>query len=37
MSGYVMACYGITIVSLGAYAAWTIAKFRAVTRKAPKQ
>lgn len=37
MSGYVAACYSITIVSLGAYTAWTVAKYRAITKKAPKQ
>lgn len=37
MSGYVIACYSVTIVSLGAYAAFTIAKYRAVTKREPKQ
>lgn len=36
MSGYVIACYSITLVSLGAYAAWTVAKYRAVTKREPK-
>ncbi len=36
MSGYVIACYTITVASLGAYAAWTVVKFRAVTKREPK-
>lgn len=36
MSGYVIACYAITIASLGGYAAWTFTKFRAVTKREPK-
>lgn len=37
MSGYVIACYVITVASLGGYAAWTVARFRAVTKNEPKQ
>ncbi len=37
MSGYVIACYTVTIASLGAYSVWTIAKFRAVTKREPKR
>jgi hypothetical protein len=33
MSGYVVACYSITIGALGAYAAWVIAKYRAVNKR----
>lgn len=36
MSGYVIACYALTIASLGAYGAWTVAKYRAVTKREPK-
>ena len=33
MSGYVIACYTVTVASLGAYAAWVIAKYRAVSKR----
>jgi hypothetical protein len=33
MSGYVVACYGITIASLTAYSAWAIVRLRAVTKR----
>jgi hypothetical protein len=33
MSGYVLACYGITIGSLVAYAAWAMARLRAVNKR----
>jgi heme exporter protein CcmD len=32
-SGYVLACYGITVVSLCSYAGWVIAMYRAVLRR----
>lgn len=32
-SGYVAACYIVTVASLGGYAAWVITKFRAATKK----
>lgn len=34
-TGYVYACYGITVASLGGYAAWVIAKYRATVKKKP--
>lgn len=34
-TGYVYACYAITVASLGGYAAWVIAKYRAVAKKKP--
>ncbi len=33
MSSYVIACYAITIGTLGAYAAWAIARLRAVNKR----
>ena len=32
-TGYVAACYAITVGSLVAYSAWTIAKYRAVAKR----
>lgn len=34
-TGYVYACYAITVASLGGYAAWVITKYRAATKKKP--
>jgi hypothetical protein len=34
MSGYVVACYGITIASLVGYSAWAITRLRAVNKRA---
>jgi hypothetical protein len=36
MSGYVVACYAVTIGSLGAYSIWAMARFRAVTKRGSK-
>jgi hypothetical protein len=33
MSGYVIACYSVTVAALGSYAAWVIAKYRAATKR----
>lgn len=32
MSGYVIACYVLTVASLAGYSAWVVAKYRAVTK-----
>lgn len=32
-SGYVIACYGITVAVLGGYGAWTFSKYRAARRR----
>lgn len=34
MNGYVIACYSVTIVSLGAYSAWVVRRYLAVSRRA---
>ena len=36
MSSYVIACYGVTIASLGAYSAWVVRRYLAVSRRAPR-
>lgn len=36
MSGYVIACYTITVGSIVAYAAWTVSKYRSVTKREHK-
>ena len=36
MSGYVVACYAITIASLGAYSAWAITRLRQVNKRGSK-
>jgi hypothetical protein len=33
MSGYVLACYGITVASLVAYSTWAITRLRAVNKR----
>ena len=33
MSGYVVACYSITVATLSAYALWTIRRYRAVVKR----
>ncbi len=33
MSGYVVACYAITIGALGAYSGWAWTRLRAVTKR----
>jgi hypothetical protein len=37
MSGYVAACYAITIGSLSAYSIWAIARLRAVSKRGQRQ
>jgi hypothetical protein len=36
MSGYVLACYGITIASLVTYSAWVITRVRQVNKRGSK-
>lgn len=33
MSGYVIACYLVTVASLGAYAAWVLSRYRALMKR----
>jgi hypothetical protein len=33
VSGYVIACYAVTVGALGAYAAWVITKYRAISKR----
>ena len=33
MSGYVVACYGITIAALSGYAIWAMTRLRAVNKR----
>ena len=34
-TGYVLACYAITVASLVGYSAWVVTKFRSMTKKKP--
>jgi hypothetical protein len=36
MSGYVIACYSITVGSLLAYSAWAVARLRQVNKRGSK-
>ncbi|MEY2418504.1 MAG: hypothetical protein QOG90_1184 [Actinomycetota bacterium] len=37
MSGYVVACYAVTIGSLSAYSIWAMARLRAVNKRGQRQ
>ncbi|MEY2399398.1 MAG: hypothetical protein QOJ00_2572 [Actinomycetota bacterium] len=36
MSGYVIACYAVTVGSLVAYSAWVVRRYLAVSRRAAR-
>jgi hypothetical protein len=36
MSGYVIACYALTIGTLAAYSAWALSRLRAVNKREPR-
>jgi hypothetical protein len=37
MSGYVVACYALTIGTLVSYSLWAVARLRAVTKRGPRR
>lgn len=36
MSGYVIACYALTVGTLVTYSLWALSRFRAVTKRGPR-
>jgi hypothetical protein len=37
VSGYVVACYALTIGTLVSYSVWAMARLRAVTKREPRR